>query len=197
MYAVGVPRLWNATIEAHRHDVRQAVIDTTAALIAEHGLLSVTMSRIAEETGIGRATLYKYYPDVESILIEWHERQIAAHLSDLTQISDRGGDSASRLRAVLEGYALITNESASHHDSEVSTLIHHHEQVAKAEHQLRHLVQGLIADAAKDGAVRSDVPPQELAVYCLNALGAARSLPSKAAVRRLVTLTLNGLQSPN
>jgi AcrR family transcriptional regulator len=190
-----MPRLWNATIEAHRRDVRQAVVDTTAALIAEDGLLSVTMSRIAEETGIGRATLYKYFPDVESILIAWHERQIAAHLSDLTEIRDRGGDAAGRLRAVLEGFALITNESARH-DSEVSTLIHHHEQVASAEHELRHLVQGLIADAVKEGAVRSDVPPQELAVYCLNALGAARSLASKAAVRRLVALTLNGLQSP-
>jgi AcrR family transcriptional regulator len=47
---------------------RKAILDTTAALVAEGGLLSVTMSRIAEEAGIGRATLYKYFPDVEAIL---------------------------------------------------------------------------------------------------------------------------------
>lgn len=34
----------------------------------------MTMSRIAEEIGIGRATLYKYFPDVEAILLAWHER---------------------------------------------------------------------------------------------------------------------------
>jgi AcrR family transcriptional regulator len=196
MYAARVPKLWNDTIEAHRHDVREAVIDTTAALIAEHGLLSVTMSRIAEETGIGRATLYKYFPDVESILVAWHERQITAHLNDLAEVRDHAGDPASRLHAVLEAYALMTNESAKHHDSEHAKLIHWHEQVARAEHQLRHLVEGLVADAAKDGAIRSDIPPDELAVYCLNALGAASALPSKAAVRRLVALTLSGLQSP-
>jgi hypothetical protein len=33
-----------------------------------------------------------------------------------------------------------------------------------------------------------------LASYCLHALGAAGSLPSKAAVHRLVTVTLAGLQ---
>ncbi|TIL19051.1 MAG: helix-turn-helix transcriptional regulator, partial [Mesorhizobium sp.] len=55
-----MPKLWNETIDAHRRAVRDATLDTTAALVAEHGLLSVTMSKIAEETGIGRATLYKY-----------------------------------------------------------------------------------------------------------------------------------------
>ena len=53
-----MPNLWNETIEAHRREIRDAVLDTTAALVARHGLLSVTMSQIAEATGIGRATLY-------------------------------------------------------------------------------------------------------------------------------------------
>src|SRR5918996_4902222 len=62
-----VPRLWTETIEEHRRAVRDATLDTAAALVGEHGLRSVTMSQIAEETGIGRATLYKYFPDVEAI----------------------------------------------------------------------------------------------------------------------------------
>src|SRR5690348_17355878 len=61
----------------------RSILDTTAELAAEHGLLSVTMSQIAERTGIGRATLYKYFPDVQAILHAWHERQIAAHLAQL------------------------------------------------------------------------------------------------------------------
>ena len=60
MYTWVVPKLWNETIEAHRRAVRDAILETTAALVVEHGLTSVTMSQIAEETGIGRATLYKY-----------------------------------------------------------------------------------------------------------------------------------------
>jgi hypothetical protein len=43
------------------------------------------------------------------------------------------------------------------------------------------------------GDVRDDVAPDELAGYCLHALAAASSLPSKAAVRRLVTVILAGL----
>ncbi len=61
-----VPRLWSETIEDHRREVRAAILDATWALVTERGLTSVTMSQIAEETGIGRATLYKYFPDVET-----------------------------------------------------------------------------------------------------------------------------------
>ena len=76
-----VPKLWSETIESHRTAVREATLDTTAALVAEHGLRSVTMSQIAEHTGIGRATLYKYFPDVEAILVAWHERQVRPTMS--------------------------------------------------------------------------------------------------------------------
>lgn len=191
-----MPKLWTDTIETHRREVRDAVLDTAAGQIAEHGLLAVSMSRIAEETGIGRATLYKYFPDVESILFAWHERQIAAHLEQLIAVSDHTRDPAQRLHAVLETYALITNESHGHHDSELAAALHRDEHVHDAEHQLRHLVQDLLADAAKSGAVRDDVSPGELATFCLHALTAASALPTKAAVRRLVALTVSGLQPP-
>src|SRR4051794_31218641 len=79
-YGVVVPKLWSDTIEAHRRDVRQAILDTTWALANEHGPASVKMSEIAEKTGIGRATLYKYFPDVDAILTAWHHRQINRHL---------------------------------------------------------------------------------------------------------------------
>ena len=32
-----VPKLWTETIETHRREVRDAILDTTAALVAEHG----------------------------------------------------------------------------------------------------------------------------------------------------------------
>src|SRR5919112_2833275 len=104
---VGMPRLWTETVEAHRHQVRDAILDSTAALVAEHGLLAVTMSQIAQAVGIGRATLYKYFPDVEAILVAWHDRQVTGHLDQLAALRDEGDDAGERLEAVLEAYALI------------------------------------------------------------------------------------------
>jgi AcrR family transcriptional regulator len=189
-----VPKLWNETIQAHRREVRDAILEATAALVAEQGLLSVTMSEIAERAGIGRATLYKYFPDVEAILLAWHERQVAGHLSHLAEVRNRAGSAGERLQAVLEAYALISHESHGHHDSELAAFLHRDDRVAGAQRQVRDMISDLLTQAAATGDLRDDVPPDELASYCLHALSAARSLPSKAAVRRLVTVTLAGLR---
>jgi len=188
-----MPKLWNETIEAHRREVREATLDATAALVAKHGLRSVTMSQIAEQTGIGRATLYKYFSDVEAILVAWHERHVTGHLEHLAEVRDRGGDAGERLEAVLEAYALISHE---HHDTELAARLHRGEHVTRAQQQLSNFVRNLVTEGAKTGHFRDDVAPAELASYCLHALSAASSLPSKAAVRRLVTVTLAGLRPP-
>ncbi|MEH1127361.1 TetR/AcrR family transcriptional regulator [Micromonospora sp. CPCC 206061] len=185
-----MPRLWDATIEAHRSQVRDAILDTTAALVANRGLLAVTMSQIAEATGIGRATLYKYFPDVEAILSAWHERQIAAHLAQLTQIRDQVGDPDARLRAVLEAYAMLSQRGHGQHDSGLVGLLHRDQHVAHAQQQVHGMIRDLLAEAAVAGHVRDDVPAGELATYCLHALTAAGSLPSAQAVHRLVMLTV-------
>src|SRR5919199_1093274 len=148
MYTAGVPRLWHQTIEAHRRGVREAILETTAALVAERGLHAVTMSQIAEEAGIGRATLYKYFPDVEAILVAWHQERVSEHLAQLAAVREQAGGAGERLAAVLDAY-----------------------------------VRDLLAEAARAGDVRADVPADELASYCLHALEAAGTLPPQAVGR--------------
>lgn len=186
-----MPKLWNATIDAHRHAVREAILDATAQLVEAGGLRSVTMSQIAERTGIGRATLYKYFSDVEAVLLAWHERQITGHLQHLADVRDRGGTASERLEAVLRSYAAIAQQR---HGGELATFLHQGEHVTHAERHLAGIVEALVAEGAQAGDLRGDVPPAELAQYCLHALTAAAGLTSKAAVTRLVEVTLNGLR---
>jgi AcrR family transcriptional regulator len=192
-----VPKLWDETIQAHRHQVRDAILDTTAALVFEHGLRSVTMAQIAEQTGIGRATLYKYFPDVDAILRTWHHRQITTHLAQLIEVKDGISGAGRQLEAVLGAYARIAHRTRSRHDTEIGRFLHRDEHLAEAQQQLYGLITSLVTEAIQAGDLRSEVPPAELAGYCLHALNAASSLPSQAAVDRLVALTLGGLHSPN
>jgi AcrR family transcriptional regulator len=153
------------------------------------------MSEIAERTGIGRATLYKYFPDVESILRAWHEREIGHHLEQLAAARDHATEPAERLRAVLETFATIAHRSHGDHDAELAALLHRNaQQLVRAQAQVRDLVADLLSEGAATGIVRSDVASDELAAYCLHALAAAGTLPSRDAVRRLVEVTWAGLR---
>src|SRR5438093_8382968 len=199
-YTLTVPKLWINTIEAHRHEVREAILDSAWTLASEQGPASVTMSEIAEKAGIGRATLYKYFPDVQTILAAWHQRQIGRHLLHLAEVRDKAADPGQRLQAVLEAYAHIHQQRTQHHrdgphGAELATLLHRDDQVALAQRQLHRLIAALLKEAAAAGQVRDDVGTDELAAYCLHALTAASKLSSNAAVRRLVVVTLAGLRS--
>jgi AcrR family transcriptional regulator len=189
-----IPKLWHQTIQAHRRGVHDAILDTAAALVAEHGLRAVTMSQIAEETGIGRATLYKYFSGVEPILVAWHERHVAEHLEHLRQLRDRPGEPGARLESVLQAYALIAFER-HRNGTEIGALVHQREHLAGPEQQLANIVRELLAEAQQAGAIRTDVPPAELTSFSLHALEAARATSSRAALHRLVTLVLDSLRT--
>lgn len=187
-----MPRLWSETLESHRKEVQQAILETTARLVQRDGLRAVTMSQIAEEVRIGRATLYKYYPDVETILRAWHEREIAGHLEALSGIAAGNASAVERLRAVLSAFASITRSSRGH-DPELGTFLHTDSNLSAAETSLYELVHGLIAEARAAGDLRTDATPGELMTFCLHALGAAGGLQTAAAVDRLVDIVMDGI----
>jgi AcrR family transcriptional regulator len=191
-----VPKLWTETVETHRQEVREAILDATGKLVLSRGLLSVTMSQIADATGIGRATLYKYFPDVEQVLAAWHQRHVAGHLAELAEIRDRPGEPAARLRAMLDAYARICRQRRDHGEPELAAVLHHSEPVAGPQRELRNLVAGLVGEAAGAGAVRRDTPASELAGYSIHALDAAGDTRSQAALMRLVNLVWAGLTVP-
>lgn len=188
-----MPKLWNETVEAHRVAVRDAILNATAELVAQRGPASVTMSQIATEAGIGRATLYKYFSDVDAILVAWHGRHVEGHLAELTAIVSGREDVGTRLARALRAYAEITFHRGRH-SADLAALVHRGEHVVEAEQRLVDLFRGLLAEAAGSGDVRGDIDPAELAVYCLHAVAAAAGQPSQAARRRLAEVILDGLR---
>lgn len=191
-----MPKLWSETVEAHRSEVREAVVDAAAALVAGEGLLSLTMSRIAETAGIGRATLYKYFPDVESVLLAWHERQVSHHLAQLHLAQQRAKGPAEMLSGVLRAYALVCQQAGAHHHSELAMLLHRPEHLGAAHQQQQDLLREVLATASDAGLLRTDIGPEEMLGFCQHALAGAADLRGRAAVDRLVELTLAGLRPP-
>ncbi len=179
-----MPKLWDDTIESHRDAVCDAIYAATAAIVASQGLARLTMSGIAQEVGIGRATLYKYFSDVDEVVAAWQHHAIDAHLTELHEIAQRAGDPGSALRAVLAAYV----ETRRVHPEAVM-LAH---AAPHMDHAHGHL-EGFIASlAAAARPKRSRVDPQEFARFAVAAAGAAAG-QSRAAAGRLLDLIVSAL----
>jgi AcrR family transcriptional regulator len=189
-----VPRLWEENVDAHRRAVRDAVVDSAAGLIAEHGLRAVTMTEVAGRAGIGRATLYKYFSDVDGILLAWHERELAAHAQQLDALADDEAPATARLEAVLTALGMIYR---SFHGSELAALLHQGSHHERAQQHLTATLHRLLSEGVSEGTLRDDVPVDELVAFCTYATEAATGLPSPDAVHRLVRVTLAGLAQGN
>jgi AcrR family transcriptional regulator len=187
-----MPKLWTSTIEAHRNSVEQTIMEKTAELAATKGLANLTMAGIAQEAGIGRATLYKYFGDVHQILTTWHQRQIASHIAVLEDIRRKAETPTAALEGVLVAYGDILRQ---HHGHVLAPMLHKQPHARQAHARLGSFIAELIAAARPKPADSAAV--KERAAFVLSAIGAAEAASSRATVQRLVKAILLGLELPS
>ena len=180
-----MPKTWAETLDGHREALRHAAITAALEIASEVGFQKVSMSGVAARTGITRATLYKYFPDVDAIFVEWHRRTLEHHLAHVEAIADGGGDAADRLTEILLFFAMT---ALRHHGTRFAGALHDRGHASAAEERLITVVEGIVAEGVDAGTFRADLSPREAAVFLQGSLSGADRLPDEAAVKRLVGL---------
>ncbi len=197
-----VPAAWNDTVADHRDRQRQLILDTTMQLVADHGLSDVTMAHVAKQAGIGRATLYKYFPGVEEIVAEHVLQTVRAHHRVLQEAIDGVDDPVDAIRACLvilleyfdsEGHR---NASASVNPEQFSPEVGR--EVREAFARMHGLLTDLVVDAQRVGRLRDDVDAHFTAQLLYQMLAAGRAavvagrLDADEAVERIMEQFLHG-----
>jgi AcrR family transcriptional regulator len=138
---------WADLTEAYRTGQRESIAQTAMALLIEGGGAGLSMSALAQAAGISRPTLYRYYPDMECVLVgvaelvSQHDEAFAAEM--LAE-----SDPRRQLRTFIDA---VTDSAAHGHLSAVELeaalppegrrLLHAHEDRAR----------GLLADILQRG----------------------------------------------
>lgn len=154
---------WRDTLETHKARYRERIIDAAIELVAQEGVAKVSMAALAQRAGIGRATVYKYFPDVEHALLAHVERDVDECRQTLVGVLAQQEDPVLRLRSCID--ALVGYFASQRHRIGWVTL----EQAdlsSTAVSRLRALMGSLplpfvetIAAGVADGALRSDLRP--------------------------------------
>jgi AcrR family transcriptional regulator len=86
--------------DRQRHGIALTALD----LLVEHGGAGLSMSTLAETAGISRPTLYRYYPDLDAVLVGIAQ-MVAAHDDAFATMVLAEPDPTSQLHTALEAVA--------------------------------------------------------------------------------------------
>ena len=139
--------------------VDDRIIMATLALIAENGLGSLTMMKVAETAGIARQTLYNHYSDIDSIVAEAivrHNRESIQMLEAAMRVVDRPADKLEQLvrHAVSVGAHAHHSPGIEHGlSSEARATLREYDQALDSR------IREVLEDGQKGDAFRDDLLP--------------------------------------
>jgi len=160
-------------IEKEREQRRALILDTAERLFFARGFDTVTMSEIAGEVGINKATLYIYFENKDHLLfaiILHRMRELVKRYEACIERDIPGREKSRRLSRAFFGFArenadyyrmvcAVSPERLRNTDSPLVRAIN--EQLERQVGMLR----DALAEGVVDGTVRDDLDPLEMAVY--------------------------------
>ena len=127
----------NANIETRREPGQersratlQSIMNASASLITEYGLDAVSMTQIANVAGMSKASLYRYFPNKQALLLAHAERSFKVHREEMQAVMQHGTEPGQMLRDGIDHYCkqhtdkpfLLSLRAAIHADPVLSEL---------------------------------------------------------------------------
>lgn len=108
---------------------RRAILDAARALVAETGYPRLTIEAVAARAGVGKQTIYRWWPSKGAVVVEAMTRQASA----LVPARDTGSVAADLIAFLTDSFAGLSDESGTLHAlRELAAAAQHDEHVARA-----------------------------------------------------------------
>jgi len=188
-------------------DLRAALLDTAARLIAERGAEALSVAEVARRLRVSNSTPYRYFADRETLLAASAARtgrQLAdAMRAAVAQIRDQPEDTSTCIEALAATAAAYVRFVAQHRAGfefifaeELTSL--HHAELVQSRQEIMDILRSLAAAVAGDSASALRLVEQHIgaahglsALYLKGATGRQhRSLDIVAAEAAKITRTL-------
>lgn len=151
---------------ADRGEVRERVLAAAIDCVAERGMGKLRVDDVARRAGVGRATLYRYFPggrdQLVSEAITWEVGRFFSSLA--AEVAD-----APDLRARLEQGLMFAHRAMADHQALATVLEADREQFLPRLHETSPLVMAVVRDylapALAEEQLRPGIDPDEAADY--------------------------------
>ncbi len=149
----GIP-LTEQEQDRRRHEIFAASIK----LFLKRGFQETSMRAIAEEAGIGKSTLYDYFPTKEQILVWGMEDEFVDLAADARRIVAQPLPAVERLRRAMKNHVEVLAASKEFYLKlafEVQRLsLEAQKRIQVRRHAYQDLIRGLIDEGIREGSFR-------------------------------------------
>lgn len=154
------------------------IVEAAKELFTERGLNDVQMKDIAERAGAGVATVFRYFPKKDELIVEVAIRSLDAVEAEFQHIISMKSSAFERLEQLLD--TLLDTQKAEQYKSarfreafesyasfRTEPLPEIDRYLAR-QRQIMDLLEPLIQDGQQDGSINSSIPAKPLIVTIIN-----------------------------
>ena len=96
-----MPKISAPTLEAHRAATIDRLLDAFGELVMARGFSVVSLADVAAHAGLARTAIYNYFPDRESLLFSWTDREVQRTIAILEQEVAQAPNGAEKIRSFI------------------------------------------------------------------------------------------------
>jgi AcrR family transcriptional regulator len=96
-----MPKISAPTLEAHRAATIDRLLDAFGELVMSKGFSVVSLADVAAHAGLARTAIYNYFPDRETLLFSWTEREVGRTIAILEQEVAQAPTGAEKIRSFV------------------------------------------------------------------------------------------------
>ncbi|WP_214708270.1 MULTISPECIES: TetR/AcrR family transcriptional regulator [unclassified Exiguobacterium] len=156
------------------------IISQAEILFLKDGFERVQMQDIADAAEIGVATLFRYFPKKDQLIVAAAVRNLAPTLDAFKELTSRTGDAYSRLEAIID-YLLDQQMKRTSHSrfreafesyaSFVVSPLPGIDNYIGLQREIMETLEPLIEHGKTDGSLRGDIDVKTTVVTIINAFG--------------------------
>ncbi|MFC7340405.1 TetR/AcrR family transcriptional regulator [Saccharopolyspora griseoalba] len=177
---------------------RDRIINTARTVFTERGT-EVPMEEIAREAGVGVGTLYRRFPDRDSLIREVAVESFERLIADIREITEHQSDAWQTITELLDRATdLRTVARLTVLSPRAREILAADPTFDTAHNEFMRTLDGLIKRAQADGTMRSDVSTGDLGVIIAMLLQGVQVLPDPVRDMmpgRYIGLLLDGLRA--
>lgn len=102
---------------------RDAILDATDRLLAQHGYKKMTIDHLADEVGIGKGSVYLHFESKGDIALSHIDRIIERLKENLNEIAASKAGAETRLRKMIMERVMFRFDSVQHYSQSLNELL--------------------------------------------------------------------------